>query len=418
MKHPYLPLLPLLLFFCAATPAAKGQADSLLYGVQPVRVAAEEQGELRTEVGVMPFMLDNEYDSGLTDGYTLPGVWLRPIVSYQPLANLRIEAGAHLLHFWGAERYPNVNYSQLASMGERETQRGFHAVPVVRAQVQLTPTLSLVLGTIHGQAQHRLIEPFYNKELNLMGDPEAGVQMRWDGRPLWLDAWVNWQTFIFKNDRRQEAFVFGLSARLKPSRADAGWQWYVPLQALFQHHGGEINTAAEDREVKTWLNAAAGVGVDIPLRAKFPASLNAEVEACYFGQRKGSALPFDNGYGLYARLTARLWRTRVGVGYWQCKDFVSIMGSPLYGAMSVSEEGTVYRKPRMLTAHAEYTQPLGRGFAWGLEADAYAHLKADKLTPGSAAVREGGGVSFSAGIYLRACPSFLIHKFGKKHGGE
>lgn len=401
----------LAIMLLAAVPASWAQLDSLVWGAGTVGVDPSEKGELRMAVEVMPFLRDNEYKGDYVKGYTLPGAWLQPRVSYQPLHNLKLEVGAHMLHFWGAEKYPNFNYSALAQWQGRNVQNGFHCVPVVRAHMQLTPTLNVVLGTLYGKSNHALAEPLYNDELNLSGDPETGVQVVWDCRPLRLDAWVNWESFIFKNDDGQESFSFGLSARVRPSRKEARLQWYLPMQMLFQHRGGEVNTDASERAIKTWLNAAAGAGVDVPLDAKFPASLNFEALACYFGQQAGNLLPYDSGWGAYAKATARLWRVKASVGYWKCHNFISIHGNPLFGAMGINDENVLYHDPQMLTAHAEYAQQLGKGFAWGVGIDIYHHFKADESKGGAPYVQTNGGTSLAAGIYLRACPSFLIKKF-------
>ena len=96
------------LFFPATVFA---QLDSLVFDVERTAIHPEQRGELRLHVAGMPFVLDNEYKSKLVKGYTLPGIWLDPTVSYQPLPNVKIALGAHMLHFWGAEKYPNFNYS-------------------------------------------------------------------------------------------------------------------------------------------------------------------------------------------------------------------------------------------------------------------------------------------------------------------
>ena len=314
------------------------QLDSLVFGMEQPFVDPARRGELQLQMEGMPFVLDNEYKSKLVKGYTLPGMWLDPTVSYQPLPNVKFSLGAHMLHFWGAEKYPNFNYSELASWNGRNTQNGFHCVPIFRAQMQLTRNLNIILGTLHGKSNHGLIAPLYNDELNLSGDPETGVQVIWESPHFRLDSWVNWESFIFRKDTGQESFSFGLSTRVRPSGKEAAWQWYLPIQSVFQHRGGEINTEATDREVKTWLNAAAGVGVDVPLRMRWPASLNMEATMAYFGQQAGTLLPFNKGYGVLGKASLRVWRCKLGIGYWHCKDFVSILGSPLYGAMSISNE--------------------------------------------------------------------------------
>ena len=164
-------LLFLILF---AVQPLRAQIDSLVYGVQPLAIDTAAKGELRVSIEAMPFLRDNEYKSKLVKGYTLPGIWLDPMVSYQPLRNLKIDLGAHLLHFWGAHKYPNFNYSGLAGWQGKSTQDGFHAVPIFRVQMQLAHNLNVLVGTLHGKSNHGLITPLYNDELNLSADPETG----------------------------------------------------------------------------------------------------------------------------------------------------------------------------------------------------------------------------------------------------
>lgn len=404
---------PLLLFssWLLAGNHARAQLDSLVYGAKNIEIQTENKGELRANIEAMAFVRDNEYKSKLVKGYTLPGIWLDPTLSYQPLRNLQVELGLHMLHFWGANKYPNFNYSKLASWKGKNTQNGFHCVPIFRAQMQLTKNLNVILGTLYGKTNHGLIEPLYNEELNLSADPETGVQVIWDCQPLKLDAWVNWESFIFENDKRQESFSFGLSTRFRPSRRSARTQWYLPVQLLFQHRGGEINHESEDRTIKTWLNAAAGVGVDIPFNSPLQAGLNLEANAAYFAQQAGNLLPYSKGYGFYGKATARLWRCRMSVGYWYCKDFVSIFGNPLFGSMSISNPGLLLDRPHSLTAHLEYAHELGKGFSWGIHADVLNQFGTNCFTPETGWQREKSTLNFSAGICLRIHPSFLIKKF-------
>ena len=220
-------LRPLLLLAYLATlpQSTLAQLDSLVFGVHHTQITPEERGELRVQVEGMTFLQNNEYKSKLIKGYTLPGIWIDPTVSYQPLPAVKMELGVHLLHFWGAEKYPNFNYSDLASWHGRNTQDGFHAVPIFRAQLTAAKNLQLILGTLHGKSNHQLTAPLYNDELNLSSDPETGVQMLWNAPWVDLDAWVNWESFIYRKDSGQESFCFGLSARLKPKRAEKPQSW-------------------------------------------------------------------------------------------------------------------------------------------------------------------------------------------------
>lgn len=415
-------LLCLILPGAGGAPGASAQIDSLIY-LSEATLKAEQKGDLRLNFDNLLFVRDNEYQGHLAKGYTLPGFWLDPTLSFQPLANLRLEVGVHMLHYWGTNKYPCFNYSHLVSWEGDSYQKGFHCVPVLRAHFQPVRTLDILIGTLYGRANHGLVEPLYSEEMNLSSDPETGVQVVWNNRFLRLDSWINWETFIFEDDDHQESFTFGVSSRffLNPGRGGAAAQakslkpmqakWYVPLQFLFQHHGGEVNTKASDREVKTWLNAAAGVGVDLPLATRLPVRLNLEATGSFFRQQSGSLLPYDQGFGLYAKATARVSDFSLSLGYWQSHKFISIFGNPHFGTLSLKEDGLTYRNPSMLTAHFEYVKAFAKGFAWGFHGDLYGVLPVETYSQTSGWSHLGTKVSLSAGIYLRVHPSFLLKKF-------
>ena len=198
----------------ATTLKATAQIDSLIYNTDSPTIVADERNELRINVDGMAFFRDNEYNTkDAVKGYTLPGVWLQPSVSYQPLRNLKLELGAYMIHFWGANRYPNANYTNLERAEAHNTTKAFHCVPVFRANMQLTPNVNVVLGSLYGKTAHGLAEPLYNDEMNISSDPETGVQVLWHNSWLHFDTWVNWQDFIFKNDDNQERFVYGLDRK-------------------------------------------------------------------------------------------------------------------------------------------------------------------------------------------------------------
>ncbi len=410
MKH----LLLLLLLFLPLT--LRAQLDTLVY-LTPTDISRPDQGNLRLRVDALAFLRDNEYKGRLVKGYTLPGMWLEPAVTYQPLKNLRLELGLHILHYWGTNRYPNYNYQSLALQNGTHRQSGFHCVPVFRAQLRPHRSLDIVLGTLYGKANHQLIQPLYSDEANLTSDPETGLQLLFHRQHFTLDTWVDWQTFIFRGDDRQESFAYGLSARVLPLKTTTPATLYFPLQAIFQHRGGEINPDAPDRQVKTWLNAAVGAGVTLPLRTRTPVTLGLEADLALFSQQCGTAFPFQSGHGIYATATAQIARFNLRAAYWARHNFVTLYGNPLYGTMSVDEQGLTYRHPQTLTFRAEYAQPLGRGFSWGVSAETFATLPA---TTALTTTADGSttttlehrttDLSFAAGIFLRCRPSFLLKK--------
>lgn len=400
----------LLLTTANAEAHVSAHIDSLLFE-NSHRIDSASCGELRLNFDALCFFRDNEYKGCLSKGYTLPGYRLQPTVSYQPLKNLRVEVGVSMLHYWGANKYPNLNYSDIATWKGDQTQTGFHLLPFFNVQLAVSRNFNLILGNIYGGANHRLIEPLYNQENALSADPEMGVQMQWQTKPLDFDVWVNWESFIFDKDTHQEAFTFGLSTRFKANSPERRTHVYFPLQVVMQHRGGEINPDAEQRQVKTWMNAAAGVGVTIHTDNSILTRLNAEADVAYYRQMTGALLPFDNGKGVYLKAEAAIWRFCLRGAYWDSSKFISIFGNPLYGSVGIHNRDFQMQRNRTVCAQLSYAQELGKGFSWGVQADVFNTLPTDDFVVGDKVYNNNNKVSLAAGIYLRVKPSFLLKKF-------
>ena len=412
MKRLLILLSTALLLLTATTIDAQTSTpiDSLIFqDDQSIDTAA--CGELRLNFNALTFFRDNEYKGYLTKGYTLPGYRLQPTVSYQPLKTLRVEVGVSMLHYWGANKYPNLNYSDIATWKGDQTQTGFHLLPFFNVQLAVKPNFNLILGNIYGRANHRLIAPLYNQENSLSADPEMGVQMLWHTKPLDFDMWVNWESFIFDNDTHQEAFTFGLSTRFKANLPERRTHVYFPLQVVMQHRGGEINPDDKQREVKTWMNAAAGVGTTIHTDNTILTRLNAEADVAYYRQMTGSLLPYDSGMGVYVKAEADIWRFCLRGAYWNSSKYISIFGNPLSGSVGIHERDFHMKHNQTICAQLSYAQKLGKGFSWGAQVDLFNTLPTDNFTIGDKLYRNNNQLSLAAGIYLRVQPSFLLKKF-------
>lgn len=402
-----------LLFFasCLATVfPAGGQINETVFHTD-YKIDPDKKGNLYFELDNLSFFKDNEFDGNTQNGYTLPGLWVEPKLVFYPLKNIKIEAGAYLLKYWGANKYPSsVAYKQLPSWNSDRYQRGFHALPFFRAQIALSDHVDLVLGDIYGGANHNLIDPLYNPEQNLTSDPEAGLQLLYESRFLKLDAWANWESFIFQDSPYQEAFTFGLSARVKLNKPESRLHVYVPLQVIMQHRGGEIDTITTS-SVQTWANLAGGVGVAYNINYGILKRINLELAAAYFSEQAGDNLPFDNGYGFYPELSVDVYDFRIKAAYWKCKDFISLLGSPFYGAVSTANGGMTFHRPGLVCFGAEYCRTFGKGFSLGIDVDVVNQLGTTSFQPEKGWANETSALSFSAGVYFRMNPSILLKKF-------
>lgn len=400
-----------LLFFCLLmTQVVAAQISERVFKSDH-SIDPEKKGQLSVELDNISFFKDNEYTGTIMKGYSLPGLWIQPKVIFYPLSNIKLEAGAHLLRYWGATKYPSLAYQDIAKWKGDQFQHGFHAVPFFRAQMALSDHVNIVLGDIYGGANHDLIEPLYNPELNLTADPEAGLQLLFDSRRFDLDAWVNWESFIFNGDTHQEAFTVGLSSRYKMNDPESRFHFYMPLQVLVQHRGGEIDTIYSN-SVQTLMNGAIGAGAVWNTGNPIFRNVNLEFDVAGYYQQAGSIWPHNKGNGFYVRASADIYDFRVKTSYWNSHRFISMFGSPFYGAVSTAREGVTYDGQSLVYLGFEYSRSFGKGFSMGVDVDIFQHLPVNMYEPGKEGTSiSGRATSFSAGVYLRVNPSFLIKSF-------
>lgn len=409
----YFILFCLLVFRLILPVAVEAQINETVFHTD-YKIDPAKKGDLYIQLDNLSFFKDNEFDGTTQDGYSLPGLWLEPKLVYYPLGNIKIEAGAYLLKYWGATKYPSgMWYKDLPSWNTDQYQHGFRALPFFRAQVALSDQVNLVLGDIYGGANHNLIEPLYNPEQNLTAEPEAGLQLLYDSRYVKLDAWANWESFIFRDSPHQEAFTFGISARAKINKPESKLHVYVPVQVIMQHRGGEIDTITTS-SVQTWANLAGGLGVTYNVNYGVLKRINLEMTAAYFSQQAGEALPFDKGHGFYPKLTVDVHDFRVKAAYWKCDEFISLLGSPFFGAVSTSHPGRTFDNPSLYYVGAEYCRTFGKDFALGIDADVFIQGRRAAFELEEGVINEGTAISFSAGVYFRMTPSILLKKFGKE----
>jgi ribonuclease HI len=70
-----------------------------------------------------------------------------------------------------------------------------------------------------------------------------------------MDTWLNWQSYIFEEDSHQEAFTVGSAWEIGLCPVGRAVSWYVPLQLVIQHRGGEQDTTNQRMELLAIRNA-------------------------------------------------------------------------------------------------------------------------------------------------------------------
>lgn len=388
------------------------QMDSCLFE-RDYHIDPANEGELNLEIDNVSFFKDNEWDNRVSSGYTLPGLWVQPKVTYNACKNLRLEAGVNALIYAGTTKYPNVMYKDIAVWKGDQYMEGTHLNPFFRASIKLG-AVHFVLGDIYGGANHHLIDPLFSQELNLTSDPEMGLQMLLDLKKWHLDVWANWQSFIFKNDHHREAFIFGLSSESWLNSHKSNVSVSVPVNVVMQHRGGEIDTITVN-SVNTLMNGSVGLRVKHNIYNSWLNYWQVEADAVGYYQESGEMFNKSKGWGLYAKGQMAL-KCGLGVklGYMHMKDFISLLGYPYYGAISVRDlyNHAAFKKPRLVTLQVDWVKSFGKHYAFGARGEMFQYFTGGSMTTTKGEVINQKNTSnFSFGVFLRANPTFLLKKF-------
>lgn len=387
------------------------QTETSRYATE-YRIDTLKKKELRLDIDNLFFFKNNEFSSSTMKGYTLPGAWINPKLTYVPLPNIKFEAGAYMLWYSGAYKYPNYAYQDIAEWKGGHYQKGTHLLPYFRGQIALG-NFNFVLGNIYGGSNHRLILPLYNPELNLTADPETGFQVLYDAPRFHLDAWINWQSFIFESDTHQESFIAGVTSEIKFNSPQSEWHWYIPVQMVAQHRGGEIDDT--DTGVETFMNGSAGVGLTWNANQAKLKRLNWEVDVLGYYQQAGELWPFDKGIGWYAKMGADFNYLFLQAGVFGCHQFISLLGSPYFGAVSTRHKGGYYEgNPFTGFLTAEYSRTFAKLYSFGLKGELYYNAPGNLVHEDEEAMKEkSAGMGISIGAYFRLNLSLLLKNFAQ-----
>ena len=370
--------------------------------------------QLRFSLPTLSFFQNNEFDRNYIKGYTLPGFWLAPRFSYYAATSVKLEAGAYLLGYWGANRYPVAAYKDIPEWKAAKYGSGFHALPFFRAHWAPFSNFDVVIGNLYGKANHNLAEPLYFSELNMSADPESGAQLLFRSHVFEGDLWMNWESFIFKGSPSQEMFTAGISSKFNLLKEGSLFELSVPVQLLANHRGGEINDkeATVDGTVKTLMNAGSGLRFTYKPKGLLLRQIRVETLGLLFYQQAGEVYPFDAGWGVFPSLSVDFWDVRARVSYWKGEDFVSINGIPFYN--SVGHNGEILDAARNVAASLQYCKEITPLISIGVDVSLYCMPSASGVDVNNAPVTFDPSLSYSYGVSLRVNPDFLLHTFKKR----
>lgn len=257
---------------------------------------------------------------------TVAGQYLAPVLRYSPSSRLNLDIGV------------------FAGLPVGDTQR-FHTVqPILSAEYELWPAVSLIAGTI--KRNHPFVDALFN-DASLFSRPlEQGFQLLVNREHYQQDLFINWNQI--ETFQKAERFDVGYAGR-----ASAGF-FSLNGQVYWTHSGG-----AQYSESRTFFGA--GLPRDRPASNNFLTAVGPQftfqpnryssalswfreidVMALYLTSQNeptqsGAPIVRGRGYQLTAGVDLDGWRPYVTI--WRGEHFVNEQGDPAYYAGNFTEFG-------------------------------------------------------------------------------
>lgn len=331
-----------------------------------------QSGKLNFRIENANFVRNHEYDSPVVKGYTLTGVWVRPMFEYYASNMLRVQMGGHFLKYHGQNKINKIT-------------------PWISLAYKPSKYFEAVLGNYGNDNNHGLIAPLYEPDRFLTEKPEASVQFKYSKNRWDSEVWLDWKKFIEQNDPVQERFAVGIRADYQ-FYARNNWDLRGTFQFVTTHRGGEIDTS--DDRIESVANKALGLKWQKKNRKTVWGGTAAYVD--YTDMTKRGERAFKSGNALYVDGYWKQNGWQVGAGYWHADKFITLLGRNIYQSVS-NFDNKKYASRQLLSGRLSKTFEITNGARFGLETDAYFDLKESSF-------------SYTWGIQLIFSESFFIKK--------
>lgn len=334
-----------------------------------------DSGKLSLQIFNNNFFKNNEYFNKFVDGYTLLGFQFHPEIQYAPSSKVLFSAGVYGLKYSGKDNFTNV-------------------LPTFFAHYKPTDNFSLTLGTLQGTNAHELPEPLFGFDRYFENHVENGIQMLLNNAFVKADIWLNWESFILKNDPYQEKLTFGISSMSKPFKG-----FYIPLYIIVTHRGGQINAREGESFIETLANVASGLNYEWSTGVKWPKKVQLEYLHLLYNNLSPTKLqPYDYGYAIYPSLKLKSEHIHIFMGYFNGKSFITPRGEPIFRSVSEKDPSYFISNRSLVIAKAYVFKNIAKRCVLGAGIEGYYDT-------------ETGTIDYSFGLHLNWNGEFILKQF-------
>jgi len=295
------------------------------------------------------FLHNNEYFGSMIKGYTLIGYLINPQISYHPSPNTMLTAG------WCFLKYDGENIA-------------YQSQPTLSLQYKMSPHVDLVLGTLYGTVEHKMIDPIFNSERYYTNHNENGIQFMFKYPKLTSDVWINWEVFEHVGSLYQEQFTLGTSSQYRMTKEDSQHNFTLDLQSTICHRGGQIDSARG--EVQSLVDLAYGFKYNYQISPTLSIGLHQYL--CFYSNTSPvRQTPFHIGSGQYTQLWMSGASFDLMMSHWTGYSFLSGRGEYFYSSESYTKPVFVRNVTEMVTARFVYRKSIANGLTLGARLGTY-----------------------------------------------
>jgi hypothetical protein len=297
------------------------------------------------------FFRNNEYFNPFREGYTLTGSHLRPLLVWNPVQGLLIRGGAFLELWSGYD--PGVRFR-----------------PHFSAELALTGSTRLILGSLRGSDSHQMYDQHFDNEKIYTSFQEEGIQFTYKTSSISSDTWINWEEYILPGDNKREELTFGESFRFFAGGKESLLRLEIPLQLLVKHRGGQISNY--ELAVETHINLAGGGRLIFGGNGTEGGETGVEATLFLYNVNKTlPGIPFQNGKAMWLKADHTFGKISAAAGIWLSDNFYSPNGNTIYSSISEWRDDVHVRNRSLLTGSVDYNKTwdtgivsLHLGFDW------------------------------------------------------
>lgn len=339
-------------------------AQQSVFYTKPINKQIENFG---LEIYNINYIKNNEYFNFIADGYTLLATQIQPEFIYQPNKEIKFKAG-----FFAHKNFGENNIKHVIPTFSFSYNKGNH---------------QFTLGTLNTRNNHRLIEPLYASEKILTEKVlETGLNYLYSISYLKLNAWVDWENYIEKNDTEREVLTAGLSSEVNIITQKNN-RLFLPLQFVIQHRGGQINNKTTNTlGVYNFKNLGIGLGYE----KEFSKEKKLRITYNYLTNDVSSLkeeIPFKKGNAHYIQSTFKIKNFDFSVSYFTANKFNSIKGNDMFQSQSRRTDihndnrfvNHTEPKRNLIFAKIAYKHNLTKTILFGLQLEGFYQLNSSTL---------------------------------------